>query len=346
MKDKILNETDKNVDNLPEEISEIIYYGSMAPNSHNTQLWKVSVDPEKNIMKIYLDEERTLKKVDSENREAYISIGAFTTNILMAFEAYGYETDLSISEIDGGNVVLIKYKKLEEDNVNDEIINAIMKRHTDKRPFLNKNINDEDIEKVIDDNNVFFLKSGSESFEYIKKSTVSAMEKQAYDKNKAEEFSKWLRLSDKETIDSKDGLSAEQLGLTGFVKSIYYLITTHESAKEDSYAKQSVDTTKKQVDGCSGFFIITGGTSDDKLIKTGMLLERTWLKAVEAGISIHPMSQALEEEPYCDEISDELNTNMPVQMVLRAGYVKEYGENNKIRRDLCDYVTVKNISLN
>ena len=72
----------------------------------------------------------------------------------------------------------------------------------------------------------------------------------------------------------------------------------------------------------------------------------TWLKAVEAGISIHPMSQALEEEPYCDEISDELNTNMPVQMVLRAGYVKEYGENNKIRRDLCDYVTVKNISLN
>lgn len=75
--------------------------------------------------------------------------------------------------------------------------------------------------------------------------------------------------TDKETVNSKDGLPAEQLGLTGFIKSIYYLTTTHESATEDSYAKQSVDTTKKQVDNCSGFFIITFICSCQKVKRHG-----------------------------------------------------------------------------
>lgn len=71
-----------------------------------------------------------------------------------------------------------------------------------------------------EDNRVVYCESGSEKCEYLKKAEICAMKQQAYDKNKAEEFSKWLRLSDKEAIDSKDGLLGEQLGLMGMVKTI------------------------------------------------------------------------------------------------------------------------------
>ena len=336
-------EANKKVYNLPEEISEIIYYASMAPNSHNTQLWKVTVDTENSQMEIYLDKERTLKEVDSTDREAYISIGAFTENLVKAFEAYGYKTNLEICNEDSDKLVFIKYKKYENVKVDKDILNLIMKRHTDKSAYLNKEIDSDDMTKLIAENNhIYYLENGSEACEYVRQAAVSAMEKQAYNKSKAEEFSNWLRLSDEETLKNKDGLSAEQLGLTGIVKSIYYMITTHESAKDESYAKQAVNTTKKQAENCSGFLIITGGTSRKELIETGMLLEDTWLKAVGFGISMHPLSQVLEEEPYCDEINNKISINEKIQMILRVGYVKDYGENNHIRRDLKEYVTVNN----
>ena len=338
-------ETNKKVDGLSEEISEIIYYASMAPNSHNTQLWKVYVDVDNNQIKISLDKERTLKKVDSKDREAYISIGAFTENLVKAFEAYGYETKLVISEEDNNGLVSVTYKKIKGREINHNILDVIMRRHTNKSAFLNKDISSENIAKLKGNNKqIFYFGNGTESCEYLRKSAVSAMEQQAYDKSKAEEFSKWLRLSDKEAVSSKDGLPAEQLGLTGIIKTIYYMTTTHKSATEDSYAKQSVDTAKKQADNCSGFLIITGGTSKKDLVETGMMLESTWLKAVELGISVHPMSKILEEAPYCDEINSRIKADLPVQMILRVGYVKEYGENNHIRRDLIDYVTVKDNS--
>lgn len=338
--------TDKKVEGLPEEISEIIYYASMAPNSHNTQLWKVYVDEGSNVLKISLDEERKLKEVDSTDREAYISIGTFTENLLRAFEAYGYETQLAISEEDN-ELVSVKYEKIEDSQIQHNILDMMMKRHTDKSAFFNEEISSEDIAELIGgDSRILYFENGSESCKYLRKAEVSAMEQQAYDKSKAEEFSNWLRLSDEETLNSKDGLPAEQLGLTGITKVIYYMTTTHESAREDSYAKQAVDIAKKQTDNCSGFLIITGGTSKKELIETGILLEESWLRAVELGISVHPMSQILEEKPYCDEVNDKLKTDLPVQMILRVGHVEEYGENNHIRRNLRDYVTVKVTSFN
>ena len=65
-----------------------------------------------------------------------------------------------------------------------------------------------------------------------------------------------------------------------------------------------------------------------------MHFERFWLDAVELGISIHPMSQILEEEPFASNAMKELSLNVPVQMIVRAGINSDYGQNNRIRRDI------------
>ena len=332
-------EINKKVEDLPQDISDIIYHASLAPNSHNTQLWKVSINKKKNTLKINLDTDRTLKQVDSNNREAYISMGAFTANLLQSFKAYGYETKV-ILNTDSSEPVTVSYIKTEKFTKDETILDLIKKRHTDKSTYLDKEINNDDIKTILN-NNTHYFKRGDNEFKYLKTAEIEAMTKQSYNKAKAEEFAEWLRFSDKEAEDKKDGLPAEQLGLKGIKKTLYYLTTSNKSAKGISFAKQSIDTTTKQVENCAGFLVITGGTSRKELIETGINLENIWLSAVKKGISVHPMSQILEEKPYSSEVDKMLHTKSPVQMILRVGYVKDYGTNNQIRRNLSDYVTVE-----
>lgn len=334
--------TDKKVKGLSRELSDILYHASLAPNTHNAQMWKVIVHSKQNQVSIYFDQTRALKEVDSQNREAYISIGAFTKNLLNAFEAYGYDVKYDISKDDNNKeFVRVTYEKKNQ-VTNTAILIAMKKRHTDKSAYQNREIKDEELSKLIGDKPyLHYFGNMTKEFEYIKKATLKATKLQAYNKDKAFEFSNWLRLSNKETTQSKDGISAEQLGLSGLKKTLYYLTTSHKSAKGDTFAKQTMDTAKKQVNNCAGFLIITGGNSRIELIQSGIKLQETWLNAIELGISVQPMSQILEEKPYCNEVNGALEIKAPIQMILRLGYVKDYGKNNQIRRDLSEFITVE-----
>ena len=72
-----------------------------------------------------------------------------------------------------------------------------------------------------------------------------------------------------------------------------------------------------------------------------MQLVKIWLSAVECGVSVHPMSAILEEEPYRSLIKQDLGLKEQPQMVMRLGIADDYGENAAIRRDLADYITVE-----
>ena len=44
------------------------------------------------------------------------------------------------------------------------------------------------------------------------------------------------------------------------------------------------------------------------------------------------------EQPFCSSIQTDLGVAVPVQMILRLGYVDEYGANCGLRRNLSDYI--------
>jgi hypothetical protein len=71
-------------------------------------------------------------------------------------------------------------------------------------------------------------------------------------------------------------------------------------------------------------------------------MESLWLKAVELNISVHPMSQALEENETSGQIRNKYIGENNIQMIMRAGYVKKYGTNNGIRRALKEFVFLIN----
>ncbi|GHV47899.1 hypothetical protein FACS189499_06240 [Clostridia bacterium] len=338
--------TNRNLEGVSAELSDILYYASLAPNSHNAQMWKVKISPQISQISVYLDTERTLEKVDSTNREAYISIGAYVENLLAAFEAYGYETKLKIPDDSGENLTVLTYKKVSDSEIkseiNSKIIGNILLRHTDKSEFLSKSIDKNDIDFLLKNNsNLYYFGSESDSFEYIKTATIEANKIQAENQEKRDELADWFRFSNGETIAKKDGLPAEQLGFSGLKKVIYYLITSRQTAKGDTFAEQGVETAENQVENSAGFFVLTGNDTKKELIETGMALQSFWLNATELGISVQPISQILEEIPYKNDIKKELNIDTQIQMILRVGYVRNYGENAQIRRDLNEYIAIE-----
>jgi hypothetical protein len=261
-----------------------------------------------------------------------------------ALLAYGFKYELHIiDEIDIKNNPLVTEIAIigkDDAAINFDTLNTMEKRHTDKSKYQNKPLDKNSIEALLNlsSGNIQIFCEGSEDFSFIKEITLLANEIQSLSPEAREELAKWLRFSDKEAIETSDGLPAEQLGLSGIIKRLYYATTDREKAKTEKFGKTSLTLAKRQLNNCTEFFIITGKDTPKGYIEAGMDMESLWLKATELSISVHPMSQALEENETNEQIRKKYTGKDSIQMIMRAGYVKEYGVNNGIRRPLKEFV--------
>lgn len=332
---------DKQLEGVTEDVESILYYASLAPNSHNSQMWQIQLHTKDGELFVGVDESRVLGVVDSSKREAYISLGCYLANLQTAFHAYGYDIKLDIYDVpdENGFISKITYKKT-RDKVDYTALKTIEKRHTDKSVYKDTPITQDVADAITLDNSICYL-DGSDNFAYLKKGTLDAIMVQSANQAYRDELAEWMRFSDGEVLEKQDGISAEQMGLKGMVKTFYYWTTSHESAKGDTFAKQGINTAKNQLEGCKGFLAVTGDNTIKGWVNSGLDSEKIWLKCVEQNISVQPMSAMLETEPFAQSIQKDLGTDKPVQMILRIGYVNEYGKNRNIRRDLKEYISVE-----
>ena len=335
---KISVNTDKNVEGLSEELQDVFALAALAPSSHNVQSWIVDVYPDDKVVNIKIDPERKLSVVDPKDREMYISLGCYTRTLTEAFNAYGYSTDCQYDASE--RIMEISFKK-DSDTMDDSAILLIKMRHTEKASFnKERKVSGQILDAAISDGEITYYESGTYEYDIIKEATLTAYENQAYDKEAATELSNWLRLSNSETKKNKDGLPAEQLGITGIKKSLYYMFTNHDQATGETFAKQGVDNTIKQLDTTNTFVIISADNNEEALINCGEATVDFWLNMVENQISVQPLSYALEDEEVKSQLMADLRSTIEPQMILRIGYTKSYGENANIRRDLGDYIKV------
>ncbi|MDR2870153.1 MAG: hypothetical protein LBV04_06870 [Deferribacteraceae bacterium] len=334
---------------LDQRVQDIIYYASLAPSGHNTQPWLVEIEAGEfrlqGRMTVRLDSSRALPAVDPTLRETCISIGAFIENLVRAFDAYGYSTELSFNEqldasAENPIVVEIVYAQTASHLPRIQALELMAKRHSDKSEYLDKPICTSSLAQLSGQfPELSCYEKGSTGFDWLKTATLDANIVQAADLAKRAELAQWLRFSDEEATEKADGLPAEQLGLSGIIKTLYYWTTDRESAQSDKFAQQGVDMAKNALDHCAAFFVLTGGSGSYEAVLTGRRVQAFWLAATELGISLGPMSQALEEILWASKIDSELGLEQPAQMLFRAGYVENYGENNRIRRPVSAYCT-------
>lgn len=325
---------------LSKETEEIIRLASLAPSSHNAQMWKLKVINEKEFLVIW-DDSRKLPASDPTNREAMISIGTFIENFVEAAKGYNLNTQVQIfDKLDSSNSVakLILTEQKYENTAT--MIQNITERHSIKTPFKTTDIKENHLKELISlGNNINYFPLTSKKGVYIKESMYDASVEEAFNTATQEELSQWIVTSLKEDKERKDGMRAEQMGMEGIKKYFYYAFLNKNSVRSKSFINPGLKKSKEQVENCAGFAIITSkDNSIPELVNTGRTLERFLLKANELKVAVHTMSQILHEKPWKDEISSKLEVNGDVQMVLRIGYVDDYGKPNSLRRDIYDFI--------
>jgi hypothetical protein len=320
-------------------LEQIIYYASLAGNSHNTQPWFVYVEND-SLIHIKADFSRKLHIVDPDARGLFISLGAFIENLELTAGSLGYKADIKItaqqkndSEI--ATIHLTKSQKSEYD------LSKIENRRTLRNPFHKTEISKEHLNKLINSNDsgIIYFPSASPEGKFIAEQTLAAYTQQAKDDQAKQELASWVRFSNSDVEKHRDGLTTSGMGITGlggfFVRNFY----KPEDSMKESFIMKGIEKTKEQTENCGGWILLMQNDDSPKnWIKTGRLYQRLNLSCRDMMIGLHPMNQMIEEENFEINVKGHLSLPGVIQFVARIGYVNEYPPANSVRRSVKEII--------
>lgn len=311
-------------------IERVFEYGALAPSSHNAQMWRI-VKEKENLYRIEIDSLWRLKAVDPENREAYISIGCFVQNCIYAAPHCGVSMGVVVKDAK----VYLSFSEYDEKKKSSECsLYNIERRYTCRRNFSNKPIRDDIIQNLSSSfKNARYIDKRTDEGKDLSELIINSNCIQFSSEKSMEELSLFVS-SDKGDIKRGRGLTLENLGLNGIERFFFRILYAKKNfAGNKSFLSSSIRTTRKQVKNCSGFFVLfVQNDNPEELIKAGMELERFWIGLNSMGISVHPMSQPLEEIP--DKVAHIFpNSGIP-ELILRVGYCEHEHSPKKLRKKI------------
>ncbi len=324
-------------DRLDPVSCEMLYLASLAPSGHNAQPWQVRIDrPDRWFLD--LAPQRQLPAVDPARREALLSAGAFLENLAEAGRHHGRPVELAgVGKAKGLAVLFVGSS---DERTAD--LQAITRRRTLRGPFAPRRIRRGDIAELLRNTpSTVYFPAGSRESGWLDEATVEAVAMQCRRKPVMEELSEWIHWSDEAARKHRTGLTPAAMGIGGFAGWWTRHFFEPDDVMSASFARATIRQTAEEIGSSGGWIVVTGaGDSAEDLLNAGRQCERLWLRARSADVGIHPMSQALEEEPWRTEIGDRLGLDESPQFLLRVGYAARYPSPVSLRLPLDNFVTV------
>lgn len=344
------NSDKESIKDFEKDDMEILYLASLAPSGHNAQPWVVRILEPKHWV-IGSNKKRWLPAVDPENREMLLGIGAFLENMVLAAGTFGYSVDVKIIAKNRTDADIADVR-LRKDKVQEFAVEKIKKRRTVRGDFLDQEIKGDDLKYItkhdtrpclvqIQSPHSFYFPNNSPQGKYLQAGTIEANRTQAFRDPAQEELSDWIRWSNKDAKQYRNGLTPESMEIKGiagfFVRSFY----DRQSVLKKSFRDQTVDVAAKQVKTCAGWLVVTSSDSSvSALIEHGRVFQNMLLKIRDKMIAIHPMTQMLEEKPWKDQVAKELGVTGEVQWILRISYLKSYPDPVSLRMPVSWFVKI------
>jgi hypothetical protein len=335
---------------LGKDEMEMLYLASLAPSGHNAQPWTVKIMEPKHWV-IGSDKKRWLPAVHPSNRELLLSLGAFIENLVIAAGTFGYEVDTKIiakSPLDT-EIAAIRIKK---GKTMDFPLEKIKKRRTVRSGYIDQEIKTEDLKNItkhdakscvvsnVPSPHSFYFPNNSPQGKYLQEGTIEANRTQAFRDPAQEELANWIRWSNKEAKQYRNGLTPESMEIKGFAGWYVRNFYNRPSVLKKSFREQTLDIVVKQVKSCGGWLVVTSSDSNiPTLVEYGRVFGNMLLKIREKMIALHPMTQMLEERGLeRDQIARELGLKGEVQWILRIGYLKSYPDPVSLRMPISWFV--------
>ena len=314
---------------------DVFRHAILAPNPHNRQPWLITLLG-KNEALIHCDLDRRLPVTDPFDRQITIGFGCFLELARIAAAEKG--VGLAVSEfpegMPGASARLdgrpIAHLKFAGDARPDPLFGVISIRRSTKAPF--------DTERPVSQAAIALLAAeGSararvgETSELplvkdLRTLTWTAWMVEANTYAAFKESVDLMRIGKAEIEANPDGIALggtmlEAMALAGLLSREQMLNTTSTAFRA------GIDKYRPIISTAMGYsWIVTHGNTRSDQLEAGRVYVRTNLQAARAGLSMHPVSQALQEFPEMAKARDDVRGRLSVvagdtlQMLARLGY--------------------------
>ena len=314
---------------------DVFRHAILAPNPHNRQPWLITLIG-KNEALIHCDLDRRLPVTDPFDRQITIGFGCFLELARLAAAEKG--VGLAVSEfpegmpdasarLDGRPIAHLKFAG---DARPDPLFGVISIRRSTKAPFdTERPVSQAAIASLAAEGSARARVGGTNELPLVKDLRTLTWTAWMVETNTHAAFKEsvdLMRIGKAEIEANPDGIALggtmlEAMALAGLLSREQMLNTTSTAFRA------GIDKYRPIVNTAMGYsWIVTPGNTRSDQLEAGRVYVRTNLQAARAGLSMHPVSQALQEFPEMAKARDDVRGRLSVaagdtlQMLARLGY--------------------------
>ena len=320
----------------------VLSHALLAPHAHNLQSWLVDLSEPDTIL-LRMDMQRLLPETDPLSRQSVISQGTFIEVLDLAARQRGYRTEVTpfpegaYSPETPDTRPTARIRLVRDAAVQpDPLFTQVFRRHTNRGAYEPRAPEAAALKALQDSTTGLPVTLGWVTRE--QEATMARHRQIAMDAWRTElvtprtllESYKVLRIGPKEIAEHRDGIALN----TPFVRAMTALglfDRTQASAADSSELKDQIDKFNTRIAGTPAYvWLNTRGNDRVTQLLAGRAYVRVQLAATAHGLSMHPLSQALQEYPeqathYQAAQALMGGAGQTVQMWTRLGYASEPG---------------------
>ena len=322
----------------------VLSHALLAPHAHNLQSWLVDLDTPDTIV-LRLDMTRLLPETDPLSRQLVISQGTFIEVLDLAARQRGYRTEVTPFP-DGefsaktpdtrptARIRLVRDAQVQP----DPLFAQVFKRHTHKGVYEARTPDAAALQAVRES-----VKGLPVTLGMVSQGQEAAMARHAQiamDAWRTElvtprtllESYHVLRIGPKEIAQHRDGISLNS-PMVRALNALGLFDRTKASAPDSSEIKGQLERFNAAIASTPAYFWLSTERNDRiTQLQTGRAYVRAQLAATAQGLSMHPLSQALQEYPEqaahyqaVHQLLSAADRGQTVQMWTRLGHAPAIG---------------------
>ncbi len=325
---------------LKTPIEKIILAAMLAPNSHNTQPWKVKIESDSSFL-LYGDAERVLPAIDPINRQFFHTQGTFLELATLAADSLLLESKITFFPLGIPNsvdfhkkpiakIVLIPKSKTEFASLFESLPKRQMNRSKYEGDFITLDQTSILQQLTLANTTTLRFVLGKDEIQKYHKILIDSFTTETNLKEANEVSRIWFRTKKEDIYGKRDGITLEGNGLSGlklWLAKTYFVDLSYESWHGEASKKASIDIAKKQIESSKGlvFFVTKGKDTPLEWVKTGRDFMRFTLAIATENLSFHTMNQSLEDydesKVYHQQLCDLLGIDKSsrIQLMGRIG---------------------------
>ena len=264
------------------QLREIVRYGTLAPNAHNTQPWTFAVAP--GTIRIHPDYRRRSPHGDPGDRELWLSLGCALEHVLLAARRAGYAPSVDYLPADEPEECLrVRLAPAAPDD-SDPLFAAIPVRHMNRRAYDGRPIPPADLaalEQAVSQRGVrAVILTDEADFERVIALVDEGFRWQRANPDFLRELRSWIRFSPKTVAEKRDGLTARAVGKPQIPEAMGQLIL-----KMMNVLGVEAREIAGRIRSSSALLVLVSDENDKPAwARAGQGLARIKLRATERGI--------------------------------------------------------------